>query len=372
MFDPVDHRHMARALALAERGKYSADPNPRVGCVIVREGQVVGEGWHRRAGDAHAEIEALQCAAALASGSTVYVTLEPCSHTGRTGPCAPVLVQAGVSRVVIAMQDPNPRVGGNGKHILEKAGVQVETGLLADEATTLNAGFVSRMTRGRPRVTIKLGASLDGRTAMASGESQWVTSIDAREDVQRLRAESSAVLTGAGTVLADDPSLNVRSEKYETGGRQPLRVLIDSRLRTPPSARVLSLPGNTLIVCAGDEASPSADALMAAGAGILSFPGSDRRVDLDRLLFELGERECNDVLVEAGPCLAGSFVREGLVDQFVFYLAPSLLGSAARGMFDLPGLEKMADKVQLEFVEVRSVGPDLRVRALPRKGARAD
>ncbi len=372
MFDPADHRHMARALALAERGRYSADPNPRVGCVIVREGEVVGEGWHRRAGDDHAEIEALRSGGECVRGGTVYLTLEPCSHTGRTGPCAPELAKAGLSRVVIAMEDPNPQVGGEGRRILEKAGVRVESGLLVDEAAALNAGFVSRMTRGRPRVTLKLGASLDGRTAMASGESQWITATGAREDVQRLRAESSAVLTGVGTLLADDPSLNVRSARYDTGGRQPLRVVIDSQLRTPPSARLLSLPGDTLIARGEDGADSSREALIAAGAVVISCPGNNKRVDLGALLTELGVRECNDVLVEAGPRLAGSFVREDLVDQFVFYLAPSLLGSAARGMFDLPGLEKMADKVQLEFVEVRDVGPDLRVQARPKRNEKAE
>ena len=372
MFDPADHRHMARALALAESGRYSADPNPRVGYVIIRDGEVVGEGWHRRAGDAHAEIDALRSAGENVRGGTVYLTLEPCSHTGRTGPCAPELARAGVSRVVIAMEDPNPRVCGDGRRMLEEAGIRVESGLLLDEAAALNAGFISRMTRGRPQVTLKLGASLDGRTAMASGESQWITQTGAREDVQRIRAESSAVLTGVGTLLADDPSLNVRSARYDIAGRQPLRVVVDSRLRTPPCARVLGLPGDTLIACAETGADLSREALIAAGAAVISCPGSHNRVELGALLTELGVRECNDVLVEAGPRLAGSFVREDLVDQFVFYLAPSLLGSAARGMFDLPGLEKMTDKVQLEFIEVRDVGPDLRVQARPKRHEKAE
>ena len=369
MFSVADHRYMARALGLARRGRYTADPNPCVGCVIENAGEIVGEGWHRRAGEPHAEIEALAACDERARGGTVYVTLEPCSHHGRTGPCAPALVDAGVARVVIAMEDPNPRVAGDGRRLLQAAGIAVDSGLLGDEARALNAGFVSRMGRGRPRVSLKLGASLDGRIAMADGESQWITGAESREDVQRLRASSSAVLTGIGTVLADDPSLNVRSPRYDTAGRQPLRVVVDSRLRTPVGSRILAQPGRTLIACVADD---RADTLRDAGAEVIACPGETGRVDLDGLMTALAEQECNDVLVEAGPRLSGALVGAGLVDQLIIYLAPSLLGASARGMFELSGLEKLTDKVQLGIVDVRHVGRDLRIRACPQVDGRTD
>jgi diaminohydroxyphosphoribosylaminopyrimidine deaminase/5-amino-6-(5-phosphoribosylamino)uracil reductase len=359
-FQADDYRHMARALVLARRGRFSTDPNPRVGCVIVSGGRVLGEGWHRQAGGPHAEIDALERAGEAARGATVYVTLEPCSHQGRTGPCAPVLANAGVARVVAAMEDPNPAVSGDGMRLLQRAGIQVQTGLLEAEARRLNAGFVQRMTRGIPRVIVKTAASLDGRTAMASGESRWITGPDAREDVQRLRASCSAVLTGVGTVLADDPSMNVRSSGIDTAGRQPLRVVADSRLRMPPDARMLSLPGRTLIVFAGEAS--NAD-LEAAGAELLNCPGANGQVDLTAMLRALGERQCNDLLVEAGPRLSGAMLSAGLADEIVIYMAPHLMGDTARGMFTLPGLEKLADRVQLRIRDMRMVGGDLRIRA---------
>jgi diaminohydroxyphosphoribosylaminopyrimidine deaminase/5-amino-6-(5-phosphoribosylamino)uracil reductase len=361
-FSADDHAHMARALRLAARGRYTTHPNPRVGCVLVAGGQVVGEGWHRVAGGPHAEIEALDAAGARAAGATAYVTLEPCSHHGRTPPCADAMVAARVARVVAAVTDPNPMVGGRGLATLEAAGVEVASGLLESAAAELNAGFLCRMARGRPRVTLKLAASLDGRTAMASGESRWITGPAARADVQRLRAASSAVLTGIGTVLADDPSLTVRAEGLDTLGRQPLRVVLDSGLRMSPAARMLALPGSTLVFAAGRRA--AASGLEAAGATVEYLPAADDGLDLAAVLHRLGALECNDVLVEAGPTLAGSLMAAGLVDEIVLYLAPHLMGDTARGLFSLPGLEKMADRVQLRITDLRRVGDDLRLRAV--------
>ena len=362
MFSSDDHRYMARALSLASHGRFTSHPNPRVGCVLVSGSEVVGEGWHRKAGGAHAETEALTSAGRRANGATAYVTLEPCSHTGRTGPCAPMLADSGVRRVVMAMEDPNPQVAGSGKKLLEKAGVRVETGLMEAEARNLNAGFISRMTLRRPRVVIKLAASLDGRTAMASGESQWITSAEARKDVQRLRAECSAVVTGIGTVLADDPSMNVRCEAFETDGRQPLRVVLDSKMRMPADARMLGLEGRTLVMTSVSDLS-AREALEMSGANIESIPGGGGGLDLSSVLARLADLECNDVLVEAGPTLCGSFIRSGLVDELIFFLAPQLMGSDARGMFHLPGLEMMTDKVQLAILEATPIGVDLRIRA---------
>jgi diaminohydroxyphosphoribosylaminopyrimidine deaminase / 5-amino-6-(5-phosphoribosylamino)uracil reductase len=363
-FSEQDRRWMARALELARQGLYSAAPNPRVGCVIAAGDTLLGEGFHARTGGPHAEVEALAAARARARGATAYLGLEPCSHHGRTPPCAEALVTAGVARVVAAIEDPNPRVAGRGFATLRKVGVRVDSGLLAAEAAALNAGFISRMGRGRPRVTVKLGASLDGRTAMASGESQWITGAAAREDVQRLRGESCAIVTGIGTVLADDPRLDLRLPETLTLGRQPLRVVLDGGLRLSPRARILAAPGQAL-VCTAHERSPAADALREAGAEVEALPRDERGLDLAALLVLLAGRECNEVLVEAGPALAGAFVAAGLVDRLVVYLAPALLGSSARGMFALPGLTRMAERVQWRFTDVRPVGDDLRITAEP-------
>ncbi|MGB5250986.1 MAG: bifunctional diaminohydroxyphosphoribosylaminopyrimidine deaminase/5-amino-6-(5-phosphoribosylamino)uracil reductase RibD [Gammaproteobacteria bacterium] len=362
MFSAADHEHMSRALRLAERGRYTSHPNPRVGCVIVSEGRVIGSGWHAQAGGPHAEIAALDACGDSAGGATAYVTLEPCAHHGRTPPCVDALIDAGVRHVVIAMQDPNPLVAGKGEASLRKAGITVASGLMQEQATRLNAGFVSRMQHRRPRVVLKLAASLDGRTAMASGESKWITSAPAREDVQHLRAESSAIISGVGTVIADDPSLNVRSPDIDTGGRQPMRVIVDSRLRTPPASRLIGLPGVTLIAAAVDEPEQHQH-LRRAGAMVELFPNASGKVDLGRLLERLARLECNDVLVETGARLAGMFLAESLVDELVLYLAPHLLGSGARGLVEIPGLETLADKVQLQLIDIRQVGPDLRIRA---------
>lgn len=359
VFSADDHRYMARALELAEKGRYSTHPNPRVGCVLVRDGQVIGEGWHRRAGEPHAERNALAMAGD-ARGATAYVTLEPCSHTGRTGPCADALVEAGVRRVVSAMQDPNPKVSGCGHERLRAAGVDVDYGLMSSQAQALNPGFISRMTRRRPWVRVKLAASLDGRTAMASGESHWISCDASRRDVHHLRACSDAIITGIGTVLADDPSLNVRLTHEQLPGLAddlpvptPLRVVLDSSSRFPDHASMLSLPGETWVFSPDERSIKGADCRQA----VMSSNG----IDLDDVLGKLAEREINEVLVEAGPTLAGAFLRQGLADELVIYLAPHLMGDAARGLFHLPGLETMADRLSLDFHDVRRIGSDLRI-----------
>jgi diaminohydroxyphosphoribosylaminopyrimidine deaminase/5-amino-6-(5-phosphoribosylamino)uracil reductase len=366
-----DYAFMARALRLAERGLYTTDPNPRVGCLLVRNGAVIGEGWHQRAGGPHAERAALAAAGEASRGATAYVTLEPCCHHGRTPPCTEALMAAEVARVVAAMQDPNPLVAGKGLQALRAGGVAVEVGVLEDQAWALNPGFVKRMSQGLPFVRCKLAASLDGRTAMASGESKWISSEAARRDVHRLRARSSAILTGIGTVLADDPSLTVRLPTTKLPGMdpdepvgQPLRVVADSRLRFPITARMLSLPGRTLIAC-GDADPAHRARLEAAGAGVHTFAGSEDRIDLASLLRHLADEGVNEVLVEAGPTLAGAFLAAGLADEIILYLAPHLMGDGARGLFHLPGLERIRDRIGLVVTDVRMVGPDLRVRARP-------
>ncbi len=352
-----DYRYMARALTLAQHGLYSTDPNPRVGCVLVRNRQIIGEGWHERAGEAHAEVNALEAAGERAQGATAYVTLEPCCHHGRTPPCTDALLNAGVARMVAAMADPNPQVAGKGLAILRDAGVAVECGLLETEARALNPGFIQRMTQGRPFVRIKLAMSLDGRTALASGESQWLTGEAARQDVQRLRARSSAILTGIGTVLADDPGLDVRLPEAE---RQPLRVILDTELRIPPTAKTLHLPGSVLIFTA--VADPAAQKpFRAAGADIAVLPRVASGLDLRAVMAELARRECNEIHVECGPTLAGALLQAGLMDELVIYMAPLLLGDKARGLFQLPELAQMQERTELEILEMRAVGRDWRM-----------
>ena len=366
-----DRIHMARALRLAARGRFTSAPNPQVGCVILREGEIVGEGWHRRAGEPHAERLALQAAGARAAGATAYVTLEPCCHQGRTPPCTEALLSAGIARVVVAMEDPNPLVAGKGLAQLRAAGVQVRQGVLEDQARALNPGFIKRMEQGLPFLCCKLAASLDGRTALASGESQWITGTPARREVQFLRARSGAVLTGIGTVLQDDPSLNVRLDAAELPGyaageavRQPLRVVLDSRLRFPPTAKMLNLPGQTLIACAQPD--PDREArLIAAGAQVYRCPQGGDRVHLETLLRHLAQREINEVLLESGPTLAGAALQAGLVDEIQLYLAPHLLGDGARGLFHLPGLAQMSQRLPLRIREVRWVGADLCITLTP-------
>jgi diaminohydroxyphosphoribosylaminopyrimidine deaminase/5-amino-6-(5-phosphoribosylamino)uracil reductase len=358
MFTAADHEFMARALRLAELGLYSTTPNPRVGCVIVKAGRIVGEGWHQRAGEAHAEVHALQSAGLDARGATAYVTLEPCSHHGRTPPCADALIKAGVSRVVAAMHDPNPAVAGSGLVRLAAAGIVIESGLMEADAHELNIGFVSRMTRGRPWVRMKLAASLDGKTALENGASQWITGPQARQDGHRWRARACAILSGIGTVRDDDPQLNVRG--VETL-RQTLKVVVDSRLQIPVGARLLH-DGPVLLACAGEEAEKSAT-LRARGAEVICLPDAAGKVDLPALLQELGRRGINELHVESGGRLNGALLAGGLVDEVLLYLAPCLIGNAARGLFDMPALESLADKHRLAVRDVRMVGDDVRIVA---------
>jgi len=374
---------MARAIQLAERGLYTTMPNPRVGCVIADDsGRILGEGWHRRAGLPHAEIEALEDAGALnggdgARGATVYVTLEPCSHTGRTGPCADALVEAGVARVVYGMQDPNPAVGGAGLRKLRDAGIEVEGPLLEEECRALNPGFIKRMTLGLPLVRCKSAISLDGRTAMASGESKWVTGPAARADVQRLRARSCAVVTGVETVRFDNPNLNVRADEMalellsaESAAQavaiqevQPLRVIVDSRLRTPARAFILQGDAPTLVVTTEQADLSRRQRLEQAGAEVLVLPSDNGgRVDLLALLKELARRQCNEVLVESGATLSGEFLYRGHVDELIVYMAPKLLGSTARPLFELP-IERMGSVLPITITDMRAVGHDWRITA---------
>lgn len=339
---------MQRCFQLAELGRHTCRPNPAVGCVIAHGSNVVGEGWHAVAGQAHAEVVALRQAGERARGATAYVSLEPCAHHGRTGPCAEALLRAGVASVVYGMQDPNPLVAGRGLQLLRDAGVAVQGPLLEAEAVRVNPGFNKRMREGLPWLRCKLGMSLDARTAMASGESQWITGPEARADVQRWRARSCAILTGSGTVLADDPQLTVRLPDY--AGAQPLRVVVDSRQRVPASARLRSDGGPTLLATAQD------------------FPGADGRVDLRALLQHLAQQhQCNEVLVEAGPRLTGALLQTGLVDELLIYMAPSLLGHDARPFALLPGLDRLSQRIELQFADVAMVGKDcrMRLRVLP-------
>tara|TARA_R110002124_G_scaffold9075_7_gene46925 strand:+ start:1193 stop:2338 length:1146 start_codon:yes stop_codon:yes gene_type:complete len=366
---PFDTQMMSHALQLARRGQYSAMPNPHVGCVLVREGLVIGEGFTCPAGGNHAEVEALN-AAGDATGTTAYVTLEPCSHHGKTGPCAEALVRAGVVRVVVAMTDPNPLVAGQGVAKLRAAGIDVECGLLEHEARAVIPGYIARMTRGRGRVRVKLAMSLDGRTAMASGESQWITGPAARQDVQRLRAMSCAIVTGVGTVLADDCALTVRTAELGlapeaaqlAAGRQPLRVVLDSGLRTPPGAKVLD--GSAPTVLCHDRTVTAPPAILASGAERLALRRDEAGLDLVELMNFLAAQQCNEILVESGPRLAGALLQAGLLDELIVYMAPALLGDRARPLLALP-LEHMADKVQLTLDDVRKVGADWRFTAIP-------
>lgn len=360
MFTSADHAFMSRALQLAQRGLYTTTPNPRVGCVLVRDGQIVGEGWHERAGEAHAEIMALRAAGDRARRATVYVSLEPCSHHGRTPPCADALVSAGVARVVAAMRDPNPKVAGAGLERLRSAGIETLEGLLEAQARELNVGFVSRMERGRPWLRVKVAASLDGRTALANGVSQWITGPEARRDGHHWRARSCAVLAGIGTLLADNPRLTVRD--VETS-RQPARIVVDRHLRLPSTARVLE--GGNALVFAGVADAQKVGQLTQAGAEVVVLPDAQGKVDLLRMLDELGRREMNEVLVESGSRLNGALLRAGLVDELVMYFAPHLLGDTARGMFGLGELTGLDQRVELQVADVTQIGPDLRVIARP-------
>ncbi len=362
-FSATDERMMRRALELAARGIYSTPPNPRVGCVIAQGEQIVGEGWHRRSGEAHAEPLALQNAGDKAKGATAYVTLEPHGYQSRRTPCTDALIQAGIKRVVSAALDPNPKVSGAGQQQLSASGIDASAGLLENEARELNAGFFKRMTQGVPWVTVKVASSLDGRVALANGESRWITSEVARQDVQRLRARSSAIVTGVNTVLADDPQLTVRSKEFDRGGReQPLRVILDSLGRTPAHAKLLREPGTTLLyTSAGAKLAAMGDAVEVVriagdGAG---------KVDLRAVLQDLGRRQCNEILIEAGPILSGEFLRQDLADEVIVYMAPVLLGDGAQSMLRLPALSDMKHRRQLQLIESRPIGPDVYLRLRP-------
>jgi diaminohydroxyphosphoribosylaminopyrimidine deaminase / 5-amino-6-(5-phosphoribosylamino)uracil reductase len=367
MFSEFDKNAMARALALAARGLETTDPNPRVGCVITRGERIVGEGWHERAGEAHAEVAALRAAGSQAVSATAYVTLEPCAHQGRTAPCTLALSGARVTRVVYAVGDPNPQVNGKGAEALRAAGMTVQAGLMEQEARELNAGFFKRMLTGRPFVRLKLAMSLDGRTALANGVSQWITGEAAREDVQLWRARSSVVLTGVGTVLLDDPRLTVRPLAAGAERRQPLRVVLDTHLRTNPAARVLGDGGEVLILTALEALDETrAAALSARGARVETLPVAGERLELPAVLERLGELEANEVLVEAGATLAGEFLRQGLADELLLYVAPRLLGPDARALVALPQLTELKETPAFTLLESTRLGDDLRLRLRPR------
>lgn len=357
--------YMALAIQLARQGWCTTRPNPRVGCVLVRDGRIVGQGAHLKAGEPHAEIHALRQAGEQARGADAYVTLEPCSHHGRTPPCADALIAAGIKRVCVAQLDSNPQVAGRGLQKLRDAGLQVEHGLLEADARQLNPGFFRRMETGLPRVTIKLAMSLDGRTAMASGESQWITGAEARLDVQHLRAASCAIITGADSVISDDSRLTVREKSLTDlyGFTQPLRVITDSRLRVATTAAIFNQPGSALLVTRETTAQAEPEkiaALQQAGAELLLQPGGSQPLDLLQLLQTLGQRGCNEVLVEAGAKLAGAFLQAGLVQELRLYMAPLLLGDAARGLLHLPGLDYLANAPRMNIRDVRAIGKDWR------------
>ncbi|MEH6518692.1 MAG: bifunctional diaminohydroxyphosphoribosylaminopyrimidine deaminase/5-amino-6-(5-phosphoribosylamino)uracil reductase RibD [Halioglobus sp.] len=365
----LDTRMMTRALQLARRGRYWARPNPHVGCVLVREGKIIGEGFTQPAGGNHAEIEALT-QAGDARGATAYLTLEPCSHHGRTGPCADALIAAGVSRVVAAIEDPNPKVAGSGLALCKAGEIEVTCGLLAAEATALIPGFIARMSRGRGRVRVKLAMSLDGRTAMASGESKWITGAAARRDVQRLRAESCAIVTGVGTVLSDDCALTVRHDEVLLNDphaayappQPPLRVVLDSSLRTTQGARILSPDAPTLLLHGEGAVVP--EYLKVGKAALDSLPRGSAGLDLVALMELLAERQCNEILVESGPRLAGALLQAGLLDELIVYMAPTLMGDKAQPLLELP-IDTMGEKVALHIDDIRKVGDDWRITAKP-------
>jgi diaminohydroxyphosphoribosylaminopyrimidine deaminase / 5-amino-6-(5-phosphoribosylamino)uracil reductase len=359
-FTSQDHQFMARALQLAEQGLYSTQPNPRVGCVLVKDGKIIGEGAHLKAGEPHAEVFALRQAGEKAKGATAYVTLEPCSHTGRTPPCVDALVKAKVSKVIAAMQDPNPQVSGSGLAHLQAHNIEVASGLMQRQAEDLNPGFISRMTRNTPYIRSKIAASLDGKTALNNGLSQWITSEPARLDVQHWRAGSCAILTGSGTILSDNPSMTVRDIYVE---KQALRVIVDSQLQTPIDAKIL-VGGNVLIAFASDAENKSAS-LLAAGAELLCIPNEQGKVCLKTLLSHLASREINEVLVEGGEGLNGALLAQSLIDELLIYYAPKLMGSAGKGMFAMPALTAMNQAIDLQILDVRHIGSDIRLRAKP-------
>ncbi|MEP0355787.1 bifunctional diaminohydroxyphosphoribosylaminopyrimidine deaminase/5-amino-6-(5-phosphoribosylamino)uracil reductase RibD [Paraglaciecola sp.] len=371
-FSLIDHQMMALAIKLAKRGQYTTSPNPNVGCVITKScGEIVGQGWHQKAGSPHAEVHALKQAGSLAKGATAYVTLEPCSHFGRTPPCAKALVEAGISRVVVAMQDPNPLVSGRGMQILQRAGVVVQHGLLKSAAAQLNLGFIKRMSTGLPRVTVKLAASLDGKTALQNGLSQWITGPKARQDVQRHRAKSCAILSGSGTVMADNPTLNVRFKELgltpevlaEENLRQPIRVILDGRNQLPPNLRLLQqsskqVAGDVLLINGTHSQHQFANHVSQWQA-----PFNGNKLNLDAVMQELANRQINDIWVEAGAKLAGALIQNNLTDELILYQAPKLIGSSGQNLFDILPIESMDEVHDLSWSDVRQVGKDLKMTA---------
>ena len=366
-FTLADHTYMSLALRLAEQGLYTTQPNPRVGCVIVKSNQIIGQGAHLRAGEPHAEVFALRQAGSNAKDADAYVTLEPCNHHGRTPPCVDALIAAGVKRVVVAMQDPNPLVAGNGIKRLQENGIIVEVGLMEQQAQTLNIGFIARMTKEMPYVRCKVAASLDGRTALNNGKSQWITAEPARLDVQHWRAQSCAIITGIGTVLADNPSMTVR---LPHATRQPLRVIVDSQLQTPADCKMLDanlLAASPVLITYANDVHLKAPSLVAAGAELMHLPNANGKVDLQTLLSNLAQRGINEVLIEAGQGLNGAFLQENLVDELILYYAPKLMGADAKAMFAIPELENMQQVTDLQILDVRQIGADIRLRAKPLK-----
>ncbi|CUB06239.1 bifunctional diaminohydroxyphosphoribosylaminopyrimidine deaminase/5-amino-6-(5-phosphoribosylamino)uracil reductase RibD [Marinomonas fungiae] len=367
MAQPLHQEYMARAVQLARQGWYTTHPNPRVGCVIVKDGQIIGEGFHKKAGEGHAEVQALASLTADANGATAYVTLEPCSHYGRTPPCAEALIKAGVVTVVYGMQDPNPQVAGNGLKMLVDAGIEVLGPVLENECRALNPGFIKRMEEGLPYVRVKMAMSVDGRTAMESGESQWITGPAARQDVQRLRAQSSAIVTGIGSVIMDNPSMTVRIDEHDQEAdtkavRQPLRVIMDTALSIPPEAKILYPTNEVLVFCDEQEIEPEhLKALQKKKVDVRFLPlAEDGRLDLVEAMGQLADDGINEVLVETGAVLAGAFLDAGLVDELVIYMAPKLLGSEARPLLSLP-LEHMSDAVELNLLDLVKVGSDIKL-----------
>ncbi|MBD2814508.1 bifunctional diaminohydroxyphosphoribosylaminopyrimidine deaminase/5-amino-6-(5-phosphoribosylamino)uracil reductase RibD [Xenorhabdus sp. Flor] len=371
----LDETYMSRALELAYQGRFTTSPNPNVGCVIVKDDQIIGEGFHLRAGEPHAEVHALRMAGNKAKGATAYVTLEPCSHHGKTPPCADALIAAGISRVVVAMQDPNPQVAGRGLYKLQQAGIAVEHGLMMEQAEILNKGFLKCMRTGFPYLQLKLGASLDGRTALASGESKWITSPEARQDVQKLRAQCSAILSSSATVLADDPSLTVRWNELDAETqsvypqellRQPVRIIVDSQNRVTPQHQVVQQPGQCWLVHTDSADSDKDEQYWPENIERILLPAHGAGVDLVLLMMQLGKRQINSVWAECGPMLAGALLSLGLVDELILYIAPKVLGNSARGLFAIPELQKLSDAPEFTLLDVQQVGPDVRLRLRPR------
>ena len=370
MASALDHLYMSRALKLARKGLYTTRPNPCVGCVIVQGDDVVGEGFHERAGELHAEVHALNMAGERAWGATVYVTLEPCSHYGRTPPCAEALINAGVGRVIAAMEDPNPEVSGRGLRMLREKGIETQVGVMEAEARAVNLGFIKHMLTGKPYVRAKLAMSLDGRTAMASGESRWITGPDARSEVQKLRALSGAIVTGVESILHDDSSLTLRENELrlpqaaELVEKQPLRVVLDSALRTPLDAKAITGPGDMMIFCSVDADTKRRRALEEAGAEVLMLDSHYGRINLEQMLEILGQKKCLDILLETGATLAGAMTEQGLVDELIVFMAPTLMGSDARPLLDIP-LQTMSEKINLNISDICAVGNDWKITARP-------